>query len=70
MVGKALKVSTMVGRNFEICWLQMARKALKLTTMVGENFEIRWYQMARKALKIVHHCNVPAIIINNNVIKD
>ena len=25
-----LKVSTMVGGNFEICWLQMTRKALKI----------------------------------------
>ena len=28
MVGKALKVSIMVGGSFEICWLQMTRKGL------------------------------------------
>ena len=29
MARNALKLSTMVGENFEICWPQMARNALK-----------------------------------------
>ena len=46
MVRNALKLSTMVGQNVEICWLRMVRNALKLTIMVrdmvgenGPNFE-------------------------------
>ena len=70
MARKALKLTTMFGENFEICWHQTTRNALKLSTIVGEIFEICWHQMARKTLKIVLHCNVHAIIINNNVITD
>jgi hypothetical protein len=44
MVKNALKLSTMVGENFEIYLSQMVKNALKLSTMVGENFEIRWSQ--------------------------
>ena len=40
MAKNALKLSTMVGENFEIYLPQMAKNALKLFTMVGENFEI------------------------------
>ena len=40
MPKNALKLSTMVGGNFEIYMSQMAKKALKLSTMVGENCEI------------------------------
>ena len=47
----ALKLSTMVGENFEICQSQMARNAFKLSTMVGENFEMHWFKMARNALE-------------------
>ena len=35
-----LKLSTMVGENFEIYLSQMAKNDLKLSTMVGEIFEI------------------------------
>ena len=40
MAKNALKLSTMVGENFEIYSPQMAKNALKLSTMVGENIEI------------------------------
>ena len=50
-----LKLSTMVGENFEFYLPQMARIASKLSTMVGENFEFYLPQMARIASKIVHH---------------
>ena len=54
MARNALKLSTKVGENFEIGWLQMVGKALKLSTMdmVGEKIEISWSQMARQALKL------------------
>ena len=35
-----LKLSTIVGENFEIYLFQVAKNALILSTMVGENFEI------------------------------
>ena len=39
MARNALKLSTMVGENFEICIYKMARNVLQLPTMVVENFE-------------------------------
>ena len=54
MAINALKMSTMIGENFEICISESARNALKLSTMVGENFEICISKMARNALKTVH----------------
>ena len=36
-----LKLSTIVGENFEICWPQIAINVLKLSTIVGQNFEIK-----------------------------
>ena len=38
-LNQALKLSTMVGENFEICWPQMATKVLKLSTMVGKKMK-------------------------------
>ena len=35
-----LKLSTMVGENFEIYLSQMAKMAFKLSTVVGENLYI------------------------------
>ena len=35
----ALKLSAMVGENFEIHLSEMAKNAPKLSTMVGEHFE-------------------------------
>ena len=52
---KRVKLSTMVGENFEICISEMSRNALKLSTMVGENFEICISEMSRNALKTVHN---------------
>ena len=40
MAKNALKLSTMVGENFEIHLFQMGKNAPKLSTMLGENFEI------------------------------
>ena len=40
MAKNALKLSTMVGENFEIHLSQMAKNDLKLSTIVGDNFEI------------------------------
>ena len=48
----ALKVSTMVGENFEIYLSQVAKIALKLSIIVRENFEIYLFQMAKNVLKI------------------
>ena len=48
MARNALKLSTMVGENFEICISEMARNALKLSTMDGEKSEIvflKWLEM-------------------------
>ena len=46
MAKNTLKLSTMVGENFEIHLSQMAINAPKLSTMVGENFEIHLSEMA------------------------
>ena len=40
MAKNALKLTTMVGENFEIYLSQIAKNALKLSTMVGEIFKI------------------------------
>ena len=37
MAKNGLKLSTMVGENFEIYLSEMAKNGLKLSTMVGEN---------------------------------
>ena len=38
-MSKNIKLSTMVGENFEIFFCEMSKIAFKLSTMVGENFE-------------------------------
>ena len=40
MAKNYLKLSTIVGENFEIYFSQMANNDLKLSTMGGENFEM------------------------------
>ena len=40
MAKNALKLSTMVGENFNIYLSEMAKNALKYSTMVGEYFKI------------------------------
>ena len=40
MARNALKISTMVGENFENCISEMARNALKMFTMVEDIFLI------------------------------
>ena len=48
MARNALKLSTMIGENFKICWHQIARNALKLSTMVREILKyasIKWLEM-------------------------
>ena len=47
MAKNVLKLSTMVGENFEIYLYQMAKNAFKLSNMVGETFEIYFSQMAK-----------------------
>ena len=49
MAKSALKLSTMVGENFEIYCSQMAKNAFKLSTMVGDIFEIYLPEMAKSA---------------------
>ena len=51
MAKNDLKLSTMVGENFEIYLSQVAKNDLKLS-MVRENFEIYLSQMAKNDLKI------------------
>ena len=46
----ALKLSTMVGENFEIYSSPIAKNALKMSTMVGENFKIYSSPMAGNIL--------------------
>ena len=48
-----LKLSTMVGENFEICISEIARNALKMFPVVGEKFEICISEMARNGLNTV-----------------
>ena len=53
MARNALKLSIMVGENFEICISKMARNALKTVHhSVGENFEICISEMARNTLEL------------------
>ncbi len=52
MAQNSVKLSTMVGKHFERCWLQMARNLIKLSTMFGEHCEICWPQMARNSIKL------------------
>ena len=60
MAKNALKLSTIVGENVEICSSQIARNALKLTTMVGENVEIYNLPMTRNAfLSAKKYINLP-----------
>ena len=44
MAGNALKMLTMVGENFEVCWPQIGISALKLST------GLKWQK---------HHLNCP-----------
>ena len=55
MAKNGLRLSTMVGENFEIYLSEMAKNELKLSTMVGENFEIYLSEMPKNGLKVVHH---------------
>ena len=52
MAKNTLKLSTMVGENFEFYLSQMAKNTLKLSTMVGEKFEFYLSQMAKNTLKL------------------
>ena len=51
----ALKLSTLIGEIFEICWFKIAENALKFSTRVGEKFEIYLSQMAKNM-----HLNCPS----------
>ena len=44
----------MVGENFEINFLEMAKNALQSSTMVGENFEIYFFEIV-KMNRIIYH---------------
>ena len=52
---KALNLSTMVGKNLEICVSQMAENILKLSTMVGEKFEIYTSQRINVTISQTNH---------------
>jgi hypothetical protein len=55
MARNALKISTIVGENFENCISEMSRNTLKMSTMAGDIFETCISEMARNALKNIHH---------------
>ena len=50
-----VKLSTMVGENFEIYYPQMAKNDLKWSTMVGENLKFYLFQMGKNDVIIIHH---------------
>ena len=62
MAKNTLKLSTIVGENFEIYMSQMAKNTLKLSTMIGENFEIYTSQMAKNALKNIFEIQICKIL--------